>query len=105
MAVVGPWPHGNPMPLSPQERQRLAEIEAALRADPEFHLGFEPDREQQSPTRRTAAAAMMLIGFMLAVAGAAMAPFAVGLVVVLVGFVTVVAGAVMWFVVGHRRLS
>ncbi len=107
MAVLGPWPHGNPMPLTPQERERLAEIEAGLRADPDFTLDDPADDDPRRRRRRTVAAAVMLIGIMMSVAGAAMAPrsFVVGLIVVLTGFVTVVAGAVAWFTTGQRRNS
>jgi hypothetical protein len=104
MAVLGPWPHGNPMPLTPQERERLAEIEAGLRADPEF--SFQPviDGRPDSRIRRTVAVAMMLIGIALSVAGAAMAPhsFVVGFIVILTGFITVVVGAVFWFAGGDH---
>ena len=105
MAVLGPWPHGNPMPLTPQERQRLAEIEAGLRADPEFFLGGRTDDDPRHRLRRTVAAATMLIGIALSVSGAAMAPrsFVVGFIVIMVGFVTVVGGAVRWFTAGERR--
>jgi hypothetical protein len=105
MAVLGPWPHGNPMPLSPQERERLAEIEAGLRADPHFDLGPADGSTSARRVRRTVAAAIMLIGIALSVAGAAMAPrsFVVGFVVVLAGFITVVSGAVVWFTAGERR--
>ena len=104
MAVLGPWPHGNPMPLSPQERQRLAEIEAGLRADPDFLLGAGLHEQPRNRMRRTVAALLMLIGIALAVAGAAMAPqsLVVGFIVILTGFVTVISGAVTWFTADHR---
>lgn len=119
MAVLGPWPHGNPVPLTPQERDRLAEIEAGLRADPHFSLdqavGERPEPgdhrrpDHRGPdehhVRRTMAVAMMLIGIALSVAGTAMAPhsFVVGFVVILTGFITVVAGTVFWFAAGDLR--
>jgi hypothetical protein len=105
MAVLGPWPHGNPMPLTPQERERLAEIEAGLRGDPEFLRGHATDERPRQRIRQTVAAAVMLIGIALSVAGAAIAPhsFVVGFIIVLTGFVVVVSGAVMWFAVGDRH--
>lgn len=105
MAVLGPWPHGNPMPLTPQERERLAGIEAGLRADPEFSLEPVTDGRPESRIQRTVAVATMLIGIALSVAGAAMAPhsFVVGFIVILTGFITVVAGAVFWFAAGDHR--
>lgn len=105
MAVLGPWPHGNPMPLSPQERERLAEIEAGLRADPDFFLGEAADEHPRRRMRRTVAAAMMVIGIALSVSGAAMAPhsFVVGFIVILTGFLTIISGAVTWFAAGERR--
>lgn len=104
MAVLGPWPHGDPMPLTPQEREHLAGIEAGLRADPEFSLEPAADGHPVSRVRRTVAVAMMLIGIVLSVAGAAMAPhsFVVGFIVILTGFITVVAGAVFWFAAGDH---
>ena len=103
MAVLGPWPHGNPMPLTPQERQRLAEIEKGLRADPDFLLVAYP-HESRRRTMRTVASLLMMIGISLAVAGAAMAPHSmvVGFIVILVGFGTVVSGAVAWFTADHQ---
>jgi hypothetical protein len=103
MAVLGPWPHGDPMPLTPQERERLAEIEAGLRADPDFFQGQDADDHQRRRIRQTVALAMMLIGIALSVSGAAMAPhsFVVGFIVVMTGFVTVIGGAVVWFTGGE----
>ena len=103
MAVLGPWPHGNPMPLTPQERQRLAEIEKGLRADPDFRL-LAYLHEPRRRTMRTVAPLLMMIGISLAVAGAAMAPHSmvVGFIVILVGFGTVVSGAVAWFTADHQ---
>jgi hypothetical protein len=99
MAALGPWPHGSPTPLTPQERERLAEIEAGLRADPEFTLAPPGDGRPERRIQRTVAVAIMLIGIALSVTGAAMAPhsFVVGFIVILTGFITVVAGAVYWF--------
>ena len=99
MAVLGPWPHGNPMPLTPQERERLAEIEAGLLADPHFSLDEPMGDGHRRHRRRTLAAAMMLIGIVLSVAGGVLAPraFVVGIILVLAGFLVVVGGAVAWF--------
>lgn len=104
MAVLGPWPHGNPMPLTPQERERLAQIEAGLRADPDFFLSQDAGARPRRRIRHTLAAAMMLIGIALSVSGAAMAPhsFVVGFIVIMTGFITVIAGAVVWFAAGER---
>lgn len=107
MAVLGPWPHGNPMPLSAQERERLAEIEAGLRADPDFSLATAADAEPRRHRRRTVAAAVLLIGITMALAGAAMTPrsLVVGVILVLAGFIAVIAGAVTWFLPGRSRSS
>jgi hypothetical protein len=108
MAVTEPWSHGDATPLNRREHRRLAEIESALRADGAFLAvmnGANPTQASPSPLRRPAAAAVMLIGIALAVAGAAMAPrsFVVSFVIVLGGFLTVAAGAVRWPVAANQR--
>lgn len=106
MTVLGPWPHGDPMPLSSHERQRLAEIEARLLADPVFLAVVQsahPPSARLHPARRTVAASILMIGIVVTIVGAVMAPhsLAAGIIVILVGFVTVVAGAVVWFTAAH----
>ncbi len=101
MSSVGP--HGDPKPLTPQERQRLVEIEEGLRADPAF-VHSTQYRGNRRRVRSTVAAAVLLVGLVFAAAGAVLTPhsFLAGFVLLFLAFVAFVVGVVVWFTASRR---
>ena len=81
------------MPLSEDEQRWLDEIERALHADdPKFAAGHSVEGVWR---RRTAAAAVVLIGVVLFVVGLVITPAAlgVGVIISIAGFLVMVGGA------------